>query len=362
MHLPPPPAFSRPADNARSTTRSIVLRLAPELMRTYRVPGLACSIIWHGEPEILCFGFARAEAPVTPRTIFPIASASKPLAAVAMVRAFLDHGRTLDDPAWPLLHSWRPHPARLHKSDLSTITLRALLSHTAGFNVHSFPWRSPDQPLVSAAQCLDGVDGPEFLVERSCEPGRAVYSGGGITVAQAMTEDLVGAEFAELAQAYLLAPLQMTDSTFATPATPLHQLAARHDERGAPLPYAYRGARAASNLSTCIADLTRFLQLFHGAGTAILPPAILAEFLRPQPVLLPEPQWSLAWYMGAGHEHTSLKAGGSKYGVWTWIEHFPAHQFSIALLTNSENGRSVTSLILSEIRRLALGLIGPPAH
>ena len=103
-------------------------------------------------------GYGVAEAgggrKVTTETLFQAASVSKPVAAMAALRLVQEGKVGLDDDVNTHLRSWKvpPSPAANGKP----ITLRELLSHSAGLNVHGFGGYPAEAPRPTLHQVLDG--------------------------------------------------------------------------------------------------------------------------------------------------------------------------------------------------------------
>ncbi len=83
--------------------------------------------------------------PVTPDTLFQAASISKPVAAVAVLR-LVDQGKlNLDTDVNQYLKSWK-----LPANEFTTktkVTIRQLLTHTAGLTGHGFAGYAAGAPL-----------------------------------------------------------------------------------------------------------------------------------------------------------------------------------------------------------------------
>lgn len=99
------------------------------------------------------------------------------------------------------------------------VTLRRILSHSTGLPVHGFPGYDAKSRLPTLPQILDGSKPANTAAIRvDVEPGSTWrYSGGGYTVMQQMMIDVTGKSFPELMQEAVLAPLQMTASTYEQP-------------------------------------------------------------------------------------------------------------------------------------------------
>ena len=99
------------------------------------------------------------------------------------------------------------------------VTLRGILSHTAGLTVHGFPGYATDGPVPTLVQVLDGekpTNTPPIRVD--VLPGsKWRYSGGGYTVMQQMMIDVTGKSFPQFMQETVLIPLGMNESTFEQP-------------------------------------------------------------------------------------------------------------------------------------------------
>jgi CubicO group peptidase (beta-lactamase class C family) len=131
--------------------------LAQRLAET-RVPGVSVAFIENGRVKwTRAYGEAVAGSrrPVTPETRFQAASLSKAVAAAGALR-LVDRGElTLDGNVNAGLKSWQV-PA-FQPSNGAGVTLRGLLSHTAGLTVAGYPGYARGAKVPSAAQSLAGV-------------------------------------------------------------------------------------------------------------------------------------------------------------------------------------------------------------
>lgn len=124
-----------------------------ERLTHYQTPGISIAVINDFEIE-WARGFGVCEVgttrEVTPDTLFQAASISKPVFALAVMRLVQEGQLNLDEDvntyltAWrvPALADWQPR-----------ITLRQLLSHTAGLTIHGFPGYRNSQPLPTTVIC-----------------------------------------------------------------------------------------------------------------------------------------------------------------------------------------------------------------
>ncbi|MGH8025844.1 MAG: serine hydrolase domain-containing protein, partial [Pseudoxanthomonas sp.] len=188
-----------------------------ERMTHYGVPGVAVAVLRDGRTiSLKGYGsrLAGRNLPVGPDTLFSVGSVSKVATAALCLRLVALGKLDLDRDVGRWLRRWRL-PEGL-EGDTSGISLRMLLSHTAGFNVHGFKDVEPSAPLPSLLQTLNGT--PPALnrpLERIDRAGsRSRYSGGGYMVVQTVIEDAMGRTFDALARQYLFAPLGMSRSRF----------------------------------------------------------------------------------------------------------------------------------------------------
>ena len=102
------------------------------------------------------------------------------------------------------------------------MTLRRLLSHTAGTTVHGFPGYAPSTPLPTLVQVLDGVQPANTAAVRvDLTPGtRERYSGGGTTIIQLMMVDQLRKPFPEIMRDTVIQPLGLAHSTYEQPLSP----------------------------------------------------------------------------------------------------------------------------------------------
>ena len=155
-----PPRFADPGRRAKlATAFPDIDSTFTEFVRTAHVPGAAWGIVIDGTLAHSGAAGVRdvaSQAPVDADTVFRIASMTKSFTAVAILK-LRDQGRlSLDDPAERYVPELRglPYPT----SDAPRITIRHLLSHSAGFPEDN-PWG--DQQLADTDAQLT-----EMLAER----------------------------------------------------------------------------------------------------------------------------------------------------------------------------------------------------
>ena len=136
-------------------------------------------------------------AAVDTETLFQAASISKPVAAMAVLRAVQDGHFSLDEDINGILTSWRLDGGEFTRD--RPVTPRMLTSHMSGLgDGFGFPGYDPGDPLPTTVQILNGEEPSnvgEVFMERPPMTARK-YSGGGVTVMQLALSDALGRPFA----------------------------------------------------------------------------------------------------------------------------------------------------------------------
>jgi CubicO group peptidase (beta-lactamase class C family) len=226
--------------------------------------------------------------PVTTETMFSAGSISKFLLAVTALKMVENGQIELDSPINNYLISWRiPENDFTRKTP---ITLRMLLSHSAGTSQSSYFGFTPTQPLPTITEILSGEKISETRpVVVNSEPNKEFrYSGGGSMIAQLALMDVSKKRFSELTQELLFAKLGMLNSTFEQPLPSKFTKQSAWAYSSAPwfkgMPYVYP-QQAAAGLYATPTDLAKFFidvqKSYRGKGK-ILSQATTRQMLTPQ--------------------------------------------------------------------------------
>jgi CubicO group peptidase (beta-lactamase class C family) len=192
-------------------------------MKHYHTPGVSIAVINNFKIE-WARGFGIREVgkpdPITENTLFQAGSISKPVFALAVMQLVQEGKLDLDKDVNEYLRSWKI-PA--NGSWQPKVTLRQLLSHSAGLTVHGFPGYEITNDIPSVIQILNGQHPSNTpAVQVNLIPGlQSRYSGGGTTVAQQLVVDFLSKPFPEIMNQLLFKPLGLTNSTYEQP-LPLH--------------------------------------------------------------------------------------------------------------------------------------------
>jgi CubicO group peptidase (beta-lactamase class C family) len=232
-----------------------------EEMQRRHVPAVSIAIIQHGTIRWAhAWGVVDAEGhPATPDSLFQAASISKSLSAMAALHLVEQGKLSLDAPVQTELKGWT-----LPQNDFTAqqpVTLRELLSHTAGLNVHGFNGYARSEPTPTLLQVLDGAKPANSEAVRvTATPGKQYsYSGGGYMIVQQMMLESTGKEFPTIMQSLVLDPVHMRHSTYQQPLPTkrLREVALPEDDKGefiAGGPHTYP-EMAAAGLWTTPSDL-----------------------------------------------------------------------------------------------------------
>lgn len=279
------------ASNAPATQRGDELdAFVRAQMAQRRVPGLSLAIIENFRiVEARAYGVIEAggQDPVTPTTLFQAGSISKSVAAFGALQLVERRKLSLDDDVNRVLTTWKLPGSTF--TSTKPVTLRGLLSHTAGLTVHGFPGYAPDAPLPTLVQVLDGtLPANTAPIRVQAEPGsRWQYSGGGYTVMQQMMIDVTLEPFPEFMRRAVLSPIGMSSSTFEQPLPPLlaASTATGHVANQSPVPGRFHvyPEMAAAGLWTTPTDLARFAievqRSFTGRSSKVISPAMTRRML-----------------------------------------------------------------------------------
>jgi CubicO group peptidase (beta-lactamase class C family) len=314
------------------------MRLA-DRMRDLHVPGVSIAVIDHGRIAwTRVYGVADAETgrPVTPATLFQAASISKPVAAVAVVKSRID----LDADVNTRLRAW--HVPENAFTAQHPVTVRALLSHTAGVSDGGLA----GYPATAACPTL-----PQELEKAAItsEPGsRYAYSSLGYGVLQQVLADTTGRSFDALARATVFAPLGMRDSLFAAtlPAALAPRAAKGYAMDGAPISGGWHcyPEQAAAGLWTTAVDLARFAIALQQRSHAFL--------TRQQRDLLLTPvrnDYGLGFELDHVGKEPAFHHSGSNAGYKAQLWAYTRTGQGAVILTNGDNGSTLIAELMAAI-------------
>ncbi|HEX7288018.1 MAG TPA: serine hydrolase [Candidatus Angelobacter sp.] len=314
-------------------------------MAEMHVPGVSVAVIHNGEIE-WARGFGATKiggAPVTPETLFQAASISKPVTALAVLHLVQSGKLNLDADVNQYLKTWKvPENEFTAKTK---VTLRELLTHTAGTTVHGFPGYASGVTLPTLVQVLNGekpANTPAIRVDTV--PGTNWrYSGGGYVIIQQVLEDVTGKPFPKLMQEIVLGPIGMTHSTFEQPlpASRLPEAAMPYDPNGQAVaggPHTYP-EMAPAGLWTTPSDLARYAievqRALVGKSNRVISAATARQMLTPG-----KNHWGLGPGVLGSEGHLYFSHGGANDGFQCNLVAYENGDGAV-IMTNSDRGGAV---------------------
>jgi CubicO group peptidase (beta-lactamase class C family) len=328
-----------------------------ELMEKLHVPGVSIAVVKDFKLHwAKGYGVADKESgrPVDTETRFQAASISKPVTALAAMRLVQAQKLSLDADVNTFLQSWKvPGSAWTCKQ---AVTPRSLFSHTSGADDgFGFPGYEPNTPLPSAIQILEG-QAPSNVgkVNFARAPyAEYKYSGGGLIIMQIAMSDVSHQPFAQLMQASVLTPLDMTRSTYEPQqlVKDAPNTAMAHDELGRRLgaPWHVYPEMAAASLWTTPTDLAKFIvelqTALRGPHGKLLSEQSAREMVTPVGV----GPFGVGLMVGKRGEGWYFTHGGNNWGYRAWMIGHLRKGYGYVIMTNGENGSAIIDPLADRI-------------
>ena len=199
---------------------------------------------------------------VNAQSVFQVASLGKWVTAWGMMALVEDGQVDLDAPVSDYLTRWQLPTSEF---DASGVTVRRLLSHTAGLTdglgYDGFATENECQTLeASLTQAADASPGKDGRTILGTEPGSGfAYSGGGYTVLQLLIEEVSGKPFPAYMRDRVFSPLGMESTSFDHNEAIELGLAENFGPGGTTEPFGWYTALAATSLFSTSEDLAKFV-------------------------------------------------------------------------------------------------------
>jgi len=348
-----PPSHSALADSLDAVSRSFA--------EQHHLVGLAVGVM-DRDSVIFRAGFGTTSIPngkpVTPQTVFHMASISKTFVATAIMQLVEQGSIALDSSVRRYLPDFSMKDPRA-----ASITIRQLLTHTAGMpDVTDYRWNAPEADDAALHRYVLGLADSTLIAA----PGAGWrYSNIGFEVLADVVATVARMPFEDYVQRRILTPLGMRKSTFLMTDVDTTLLAQGNeaDSTGAPKPtgvYPYNRPHAGSStLHSNVDDMLLFgaANIHRGAlgGASILSPATYAEMWKPQADLtatiaamareasrtLPYSKVAigLSWFLPEYHGHRLAFHSGGDVGFSTDLVLAPDDNVVIAVMTNESGVR-----------------------
>jgi CubicO group peptidase (beta-lactamase class C family) len=333
------PALAQDQQTVQQATKSAQLSTldeAPDLadsvkvirwLQEAKVPALGLGAIRDGRlQKVKVYGDLVSGHPATPHSIFNVASITKAMTSVLVLRLVSAGAWDLDE---PLYHYWTdPDVASDPRSKV--ITTRHVLHQQSGFP----NWRREfkDRRLAFLAQ-----------------PGTAYrYSGEGFEYLRWAIESKFHQPMDRLADSILFRPLGMKDTHYTwSDRTDTARMAVPHDAQGKPLEWERNHTPNAADLvTTTIPDLAKFLvSVMNREGLAA---SVADEMVRPAVATKPNRFIGLCWFIYTPLESGAyaISHGGDDAGMHTICFLLPKTREGLIIFTNSDNGPKLYAALL----------------
>jgi CubicO group peptidase (beta-lactamase class C family) len=300
----------------------------PAWMAENNVPCVGIGIIENSQlKSVQVFGELQKNVPAPVNTIFNIASQTKTVVAMLVLKLVESGQWNLDE---PLCKYWVDPDVMndpLHKK----LTTRHVLSHQTGF----VNWR---------------IDHPTRRLTFDFEPGtKYQYSGEGFEYLKKALENKFHKPLDELLDSFVFIPLGMKDTGYWRKTLDMSRFALWHDGGGKKYETSYQTyVSAADDLLTTVRDYSRFcLDVIRGGG---LSATLFNDMIRPQVIVKEHYARGLGWGVVTDlpNGEYALEHGGSDIGVRTMAVLLPKSGRGVAVMTNGDNGMNVYNKVIAE--------------
>lgn len=305
-----------------------------------KVPALGLAVLKDFRlKEVKVYGNLENGIPAPYKTIFNVASLTKPIVSMLTLKLIDNGDWQLDAP----IHPYWTDPEVKDDPNSKLLTTRHILSHQSGFK--NWRWQNESGKL-----------------EFDFKPGEGYnYSGEGFEYLKKALENKFGKPLEVLADSLLFKPLGMTDTKFTWNDSVEEQRFAKwHNSEGENeyTDHIHTSASAADNLLTTVEDYGKFAEyILNGGGIS---KKLFHEMITNQ---LPEDS-GIAMGLGweklpslKGKEYALLHTGGDQ-GVFTLIVLLPETGEGVVLFTNGDNGNKLSFKVIEEYLTLGKQITG----
>ena len=326
--------------------------LAEAKMREHGVPGVALGIVADGAATIRGLGVTNVEdpLPITPHTVFPIASISKTFAATAVMRLVEQGKIDLRAPVRAYLPEFRVRDEVASRE----ATVWHLLTHLGG-------WEGQVSGPDRGTETLENFVGSITDLMQVAPTGQAwSYNNAGFSIAGRVIEVATGNSINRSMRDLVFQPLGLEHAGTTPGEFIVQRFAAGHVTRDGKTtlqrPFNHPPGVTAGGVGLCMTDLLAYARFHMGDGTSakgdrVLKPESLDQMrttqLRKQGT---DDEIGLAWHIRRAGPMRTFAHGGTLGGHILLLEIVPERNFAIAILTNANSGWR----LIQEVERAAL--------
>jgi CubicO group peptidase (beta-lactamase class C family) len=345
-----------------------------KILKDWNVPGAGVGIVVKDKLVFAKgYGFRNIEKkqPVTPNTLFQIASNTKLFTATA-IGFLVDEGKLDWDK--PIKH-YVPQIQFYNDELNANVTIRDMLSHRTGISRHDNIWYKSDftrQELFDRLKYLE----PSIPLRQGYLYNNLMYSAAGSIV-----EYMAHQTWEEFVSDRIFKPLGMSHSMFITEdmirqpdfMSPYYEK--RDTSLLAPYPFytKFQGVGSCGSIISSIHDLSKWvIAQLHGGkfnGKQVIPASVIKETLQPASLTASVPDkyfenLNSIYGMGRGtvsyKGHYRTQHGGAIGGIYSQISLMPADSIGIIVFTNGAHVSFLPGIIANTIYDKLLGLETTP--
>ena len=322
-------------------------------MKHHKVPGVSIAVVEGGKLKwAKGYGIANTNngSEVDINTIFQAGSISKPLAALSALKLVEEGKLDLDEDVNTYLKDWQIPDSEFTKDE--KVTLRRLLTHTAGMTVHGFPGYQQTDSFPSIIAVLSGEGNTDAIYVDTIPGSIWRYSGGGYTVMEKIVEDISGLSLDEYMSKNILPQMAMTNSTYQQPLSDnYHENAsAAYDNEGNIIDGLWHNypEQAAAGLWTTPTDLAKYClevqEIVAGKADGVLKQETVEMMLTKS-----KNEWGLGPSLAWEADSLRFQHGGKNAGFTNNMIAFAHRGNAIIVMTNADNGGKLIGEVLRAV-------------
>jgi CubicO group peptidase (beta-lactamase class C family) len=331
-----------------------IASLVTQKMAEYGVPGVAVGVVKNGQMTLRGFGVTNVDdpLPITPDTVFPLASISKTVATTAIMR-LVEQGKI--DLAAPVKR-YLPEFAVQDETTTRTVAIWHLLTHTPGWEGQLTPADRGTQTLANFVESMRDL--PQLA------PAGEVwsYNNAGFTVAGRVIEAVTGQPIHDALRTLVFAPIGLTRAFTRLEDVATHRFSVAHRGpagRAAVIrPLMRSSSITAGGVSMSLSDLLAYGAFHLGDGLGrdgqrVLTRASLEQMRTPRlRKQATDEDMGLGWHLRrVGGVMTA--AHGGTLGHCLLLELVPERNLALAILTNHSDGWR----LIQDVERAALRIL-----
>ncbi len=315
-------------------------------MKRLSIPGVSVGVWNKGREFTAGFGVTSVENPlrVTPDTLFQVGSISKTFTGTMLMQLAEQGKINLDAPVRNYIKGFRLSDKNVAKQ----VTVRHLLTHMGGWVGDYFnDFGNGDDALAKMVKDIAKL--PQI------QPLGKIwsYNNTGFNIAARIIELVTHKPYEQAAQEMLLSPLGL-QMTFFFPSDILitHRFAVGHYIKDKKInvarPWAIgRAGNGIGGVVSTVKDLLAYARFHMGSGNSIIKRKTLEAMRVPQADAGGRGLMGITWFTNKAGALTRYSHGGATHGQKAIFMFIPEKDFTLAVLTNSDDGGILNTNILN---------------